>query len=24
LDEAYKRMQADVVEGFAAKGLKVD
>jgi len=24
LDEAYRRMQADVVEGFAAKGLKVE
>lgn len=24
LDEAYKRMQADVVEGFAAKGIKVE
>ncbi|CAN1547785.1 UgpB ABC-type sugar transport system, periplasmic component [Rhabdaerophilaceae bacterium] len=24
LDEAYKRMQADVVEGFAAKGIKID
>ena len=24
LDDAYKRMQADVVEGFAAKGIKVE